>query len=103
MNLDSPRAIAILATINAIPEGRLSTYGLIAQQAGYPGNARFVGQLLKHLPEHSTIPWFRVINSQGKISFPSNSPNYHRQTVQLEKEGHPSTLGSAHLKQHLWP
>lgn len=103
MNLDSYQAQAILATINAIPAGRLSTYGLIAKAAGFPGNARLVGQILKNLPEGSEIPWFRVINAQGKISFPSSSTNYLRQLSALQTEGHPATLGKHYLSEKLWP
>ena len=103
MDLDSLQAQAILATINAIPAGRLSTYGLIAKAAGFPGNARLVGQILKNLPEGSEIPWFRVINAQGKISFPSASANYLRQLSALQAEGHPATLGKHYLIEKLWP
>ena len=103
MDLDSLQAQAILATINAIPAGRLSTYGLIAKAAGFPGNARLVGQILKNLPEGSDIPWFRVINAQGKISFPPASASYLRQLSALQTEGHPATLGKRHLIEKLWP
>lgn len=103
MDLDSYQAQAILATINAIPTGRLSTYGHIAKAAGFPGNARLVGHILKNLPEGSEIPWFRVINAQGKISFPPSSPNYRRQLSALQAEGHPVTLGKQYLSEKLWP
>jgi methylated-DNA-protein-cysteine methyltransferase-like protein len=33
------------------------------------------------------LPWHRVINSQGRISFPVSSPYYTEQRKQLEKEG----------------
>ena len=33
------------------------------------------------------LPWHRVINSQGKISFPSDSAGYRQQKNLLEKEG----------------
>ena len=103
MDLDSQQAQAILATISAIPEGRLSTYGHIAKAAGFPGNARLVGQILKNLPEGSQIPWFRVINAQGQISFPSNSCDFQRQLAALQAEGHPVSLGKHYLAENLWP
>ncbi|SMY31941.1 MGMT family protein [Photobacterium andalusiense] len=58
----------IYSQVHQIPFGRVSTYGDIAKFAGYPGYARHVGRLMATLPEGSTIPWHRVINSQGRIS-----------------------------------
>ncbi len=58
----------IFAVIHQIPSGKVSTYGEIAKMAGYPGYARHVGKALGNLPSESTLPWFRVINSQGRIS-----------------------------------
>ncbi|KZY59260.1 hypothetical protein A3742_05875 [Oleiphilus sp. HI0071] len=103
MDNSSTRTEAILATIAAIPKGRLSTYGHIAQAAGYSGNARLVGQILKQLPSDSSIPWFRVINAQGKISFPESSEHYLSQKNALMAEGHPALIGKSHLSKKLWP
>ncbi len=103
MDNESTRAQAILTTIAAIPKGRLSTYGHIAQAAGFSGNARLVGQTLKQLPSDSNIPWFRVINAQGKISFPENSENHQRQISALKAEGHTVSLSKAYLREKLWP
>lgn len=103
MNLDSPQALAVLHTVASIPPGRLSTYGDIAKAAGLPGNARFVGQVLKNLPRGSDIPWYRVINSQGKISFPKDSRPYERQINKLVDEGHPETLSISRLREMRWP
>ena len=103
MLLSDERASAILDVIDRIPYGRLSTYGAIAAAAGFPGNARLVGKVLKSLPEDSTLPWFRVVNAQGKISFPETSPNYHRQIMALTSENHPCKLGKKHLSKKMWP
>ncbi len=58
----------IYAVIHQIPQGCVATYGDVAKLAGYPGYARHVGRVLSHLPKETRLPWFRVINSQGKIS-----------------------------------
>ncbi|MGB5887562.1 MAG: methylated-DNA--[protein]-cysteine S-methyltransferase [Acinetobacter venetianus] len=58
----------ILEVIALIPYGKVATYGQIAKLAGIPKHARLVGYVLKHLDQESSIPWHRVINSQGKIS-----------------------------------
>ena len=51
-----------------IPPGRVATYGQVALLAGLPGHARQVGYALHALPEHSTVPWHRVVNARGGIS-----------------------------------
>lgn len=59
----------ILRLVRAIPEGRVATYGQIAELAGHPGAARQVGMVLRGLKEHDqAVPWQRVINAQGGIS-----------------------------------
>lgn len=55
---------AVIATIEAIPRGEISTYGEIAQESGYPGAARAVGNLLRTVPG---LPWWRVITSNGRL------------------------------------
>ncbi|SJN22252.1 Predicted methylated DNA-protein cysteine methyltransferase [Vibrio casei] len=91
----------IFTVIHQIPKGKISTYGTIAKMAGYPGYARHVGKALSHLPEGSTLPWHRVVNSQGKISLKGN--DLLRQKTKLVDEGvEVSGLGKINLKQYLW-
>ena len=73
--------------VAAIPKGKVATYGQIAKSAGYPGHARYVGSTLRNLPRNTTLPWHRVINAQGEISFPHGSEAYKRQKSLLESEG----------------
>lgn len=81
------RRMAIHATVEAIPAGRVSTYGWVARAAGLPGHARLVGHALKGLPEGSGIPWHRVINAQGRISLGEDSAAGRDQRRRLEDEG----------------
>lgn len=73
--------------IHSIPPGRVATYGQVARLAGLPGYARYVGTVLKNLPADSRLPWHRVINASGRISFPHGSEQYNRQKQLLEEEG----------------
>lgn len=73
--------------VAAIPKGRVTSYGQVARIAGYPGHARYVGATLKSLPKNSTLPWYRVVNARGRISFPQGSESYKRQRDRLESEG----------------
>ncbi|WP_432695728.1 MGMT family protein [Marinobacterium sp. YM272] len=77
----------IWQVVAAIPQGRVATYGQVAALAGAPRHARYVGTVLKHLPAGSTLPWFRVLNAKGELSFPKDSSAYQRQREALEAEG----------------
>ena len=92
----------ILQTIALIPKGKVCTYGKVAEYAGAQRRARLVGTILKQLPAGSRIPWHRVINSQGKISFPEGSDKHQEQLQRLEKEGITPLKGRINLKIHLW-
>lgn len=52
--------------IALIPEGKVATYGQIANLAGSPRAARQVAWVLKHKGDN--LPWHRVINAKGEIS-----------------------------------
>ena len=70
-----------------IPAAKVVTYGQLAELAGMPRRARWVGQVLKNLPKDTTLPWFKVINSQGKISFPPGSEAAELQAERLRDDG----------------
>ncbi|MYM59986.1 hypothetical protein GTG28_12190 [Vibrio sp. OCN044] len=93
--------IQIFAVIHQIPRGKVTTYGEIAKLAGYPGYARHVGKALGNLPKDSTLPWFRVINSQGKISL--KGENLARQRALLMAEDiEVSCEGKLSLRKYRW-
>ncbi len=77
----------IWKTVEKIPRGKVATYGQIAKLGGFPGQARLVGYAMHNLPEGIPVPWHRVINAQGKISFPKESHNYKRQKRLLIADG----------------
>lgn len=73
--------------VAVIPSGYVATYGQLAKMAGYPGHARYIGTILKTLPVDSDLPWHRVINSKGELSFPVGTESYLRQYSRLQAEG----------------
>jgi methylated-DNA-protein-cysteine methyltransferase-like protein len=73
--------------VRQIPKGRVATYGQVAAESGFPGQARLVGYALHALPPHAGVPWQRVINARGRISFPCASSAYKRQRRLLRGEG----------------
>ena len=73
--------------VQGIPRGHVLTYGEVARLAGMSRAARRVSQAMRRAPRGMTLPWHRVVNAQGKISFPEDSPGFQRQKELLEKEG----------------
>ncbi len=70
--------------VRCIPAGRVSSYGILAKHL--PGiTARMVGYALHACPEDD-LPWWRVVNSAGKISLPMDGAG-GLQAALLEKEG----------------
>ena len=70
-----------------IPAGHVLTYGEVARLSGMPRYARRVSQAMRWAPRKLALPWHRVINAQGKISFPEDSSGFQRQKDLLEREG----------------
>lgn len=80
-----------------IPPGKVCSYGQIASMI--PPDAdleptqlrrlapRWVGTALRKTPPDKSIPWHRVINSRGTISFPAGSAQAEEQQRLLESEG----------------
>ena len=68
----------------------MAYYGQIADLVGLPGKARLVGKSLGKIPDNGwkgkNVPWHRVINSQGKISFPAESELFVKQRNLLQDE-----------------
>ena len=87
-----------------IPEGRLSTYGQVADWIGAYGCARQVGWALRRLCLPSRIPWQRVVNAQGRISMSlSREGSDWMQRELLIAEGIPvDQEGRLPLKRFLW-
>ncbi|MDG2175034.1 MAG: MGMT family protein [Gammaproteobacteria bacterium] len=73
--------------VAAIPKGYVATYGQIARLTGYPSHARYVGATLRNLPKDTLLPWHRVVNGKGQLSFPFNSHPWLEQKRRLEAEG----------------
>lgn len=77
----------IIRVVRRIPAGKVATYGQVARIAGLDGHARQVGYALHALPGNSGVPWQRVINAKGQISFDIDSAQHAIQRALLEAEG----------------
>ena len=60
--------ICIIQAIKTIPEGKVSSYRDVALAAGLPGGARQTVRVLHSLSEKYSLPWHRVIRSNGSIA-----------------------------------
>ncbi|HEX5055721.1 MAG TPA: MGMT family protein [Gammaproteobacteria bacterium] len=92
----------ILETVKRIPRGRVATYGQVAALAGYPRGARLVGTVLQRVPTGTRVPWHRVINASGALSFPRNSEHYRLQRSKLEREGVRFNRERIELERYQW-
>ena len=55
---------AVIDVVDSIPSGETATYGEVAEEAGFPGAARAVGNVMRTVPG---LPWWRVITTTGRL------------------------------------
>jgi methylated-DNA-protein-cysteine methyltransferase-like protein len=60
---------ALCAVVRRIPKGWVATYGQVAAMAGLPRRVRLVGHVLQHLDAGNDVPWHRVVNAKGDVSY----------------------------------
>jgi methylated-DNA-protein-cysteine methyltransferase-like protein len=84
--MEPTREERIWQVVLAIPEGRVASYGQVAEMAGLPRQARFVGRALGMLPAGHQVPWHRVIRTNGQIAFPPGSDIFEEQKNRLVEE-----------------
>lgn len=77
----------IWQTVKLIPEGKVATYGQIADLAGLPNRARLAGTALRNTPKDLILPWHRVIRADGKLAFTPSSSQAMEQRARLLDEG----------------
>jgi methylated-DNA-protein-cysteine methyltransferase related protein len=95
MNLFTKRVVNI---IQAIPLGYVMSYGQVAAAAGNPRGARQVVRILHSMSEKYELPWHRIINAKGEISFSGKD-----QRGMLEAEGVEFGLnGKIDLAKYRW-
>lgn len=72
----------VYSVVEAIPPGKVVTYGQIAALVGKPRCSRMVGQSMHNVPSGLRLPCHRVVNSQGRLA-----PCWEEQRILLEEEG----------------
>lgn len=71
---------AVVAVLGRLEPGEVMAYGEVAAEAGYPGAARAVGNLLRVTPG---LPWWRIVTANGRL-VPGNEPDH---AARLRAEG----------------
>ncbi len=59
------RTRRIIDVIVTLQPGEVTTYGDIADMAGYPKLSRLVGRILS--TSDMDLPWWRVVNAAGRL------------------------------------
>jgi methylated-DNA-protein-cysteine methyltransferase related protein len=94
----------IYDVVRKIPVGKVLTYGQVAELAGLYGKARLAGYALFRVELESDIPWQRVVNAKGEISYSEArcGGDYLQKTL-LEQEGIEFKVNNCiDLKKYRW-
>ena len=75
----------IIEQILAVPKGKVSSYRDIALKAGIPNGARQTARVLHSMSEKYSLPWHRIIRSNGSIALKNEGKEL--QTALLRREG----------------
>jgi len=103
--------VQVYRVTQRIPAGKVTSYGRIAQMLGRPRAARAVGYALSALQDagsgalytSATVPWQRVVNSQGRISIVNRTHTAAEQARLLREEGvMVDETGRVDLNLYLW-
>lgn len=70
-------ATSVVEVISALQPGDVMTYGEVAAEAGFPGAARAVGQILR---KSEGLAWWRIVSSTGRL-VPGNEIEHERLLV----------------------
>jgi methylated-DNA-protein-cysteine methyltransferase-like protein len=94
----------VYRVVRQVPRGKVVTYGQVAAILGRPRAARAVGQALRMLPPVllRVVPWQRVINAAGRISYRGDVFRPDLQRELLEAEGLRFQRGAVDLKRARW-
>ena len=92
----------IYTVVKMVPRGSVATYGQIAALAGDRRGARTVGWALHSNPDSKSIPCYRVVSKEGRVSPAFVFGGENMQISLLEKDGIPCDDGIVDLEKFLW-
>lgn len=92
----------IYEVVRQIPYGQVATYGQIAALAGNKRWARVVGYALHANPDPDSIPCYRVVNKEGRVSDAFAFGGGNRQVELLRDEGVEFVDGHVDMERYQW-
>jgi methylated-DNA-protein-cysteine methyltransferase-like protein len=102
LNAAQARREALYMALSQVPEGKVVSYGQLAEMAGLGRAARWVGRTLSQLPEGSSLPWHRVIAAGGRISLAVGTASGDEQRARLRAEGVLMMNNRIDIRRHGW-
>jgi methylated-DNA-protein-cysteine methyltransferase-like protein len=96
------RREALYLVLAQIPEGKVVSYGELAEMAGLGRAARWVGRTLSQLPDGSRLPWHRVIAAGGRLSLAAGTVSGAEQRARLRAEGVSILNERVDMRRHGW-
>ena len=83
--------------IASVPQGKVITYGQVAEAAGFPGAARLT---VRALYGGAGLPWHRVVAAGGRIALMGEDGQEQR--LRLSIEGVTFRGGRVRMELHGW-
>ena len=94
----------MIIIVQSIPFGRVASYGAVAQEIDKQFSIHtswwLVGRMLSTLEDHTSLPWWRVVNKQGVISALKLGERGLEQIQHLESEGVVVTNGQVDMRDY---
>ncbi|MDJ0769550.1 MAG: MGMT family protein [Ilumatobacter sp.] len=90
-DLGAERERRIIDVLITLQPGEVTTYGDVADMAGYPKHSRLVGRILQTTDVE--VPWWRVVNAAGRLV-----PGHERDQTKLLLE-EDVIIREGHVKQ----
>ncbi len=78
---------AVMAVVSSLQPGDVATYAEVAAEAGHPGSAQAVANVLRRFPD---LPWWRVIPASGRLyrtHRPTQEPLLRADGVSIDETG----------------
>ena len=78
---------AVIAVVASLRAGDVATYTDVAEEAGHPGSAQAVANVLRRVPD---LPWRRVLPSTGRLyrtHRPTQEPLLRADGVDVDETG----------------
>jgi methylated-DNA-protein-cysteine methyltransferase related protein len=83
----TPFQAAVVEVVARLPAGEVLSYDEVAREAGHPGSAQAVANVLRRIPG---LPWWRVVPSDGRLyrtHAPTQGPLLEAEGVAVDERG----------------